>query len=150
MEKKVERKKQNRASTYRKYWNKNRCNELTSGRALNPKKRKKKWLKENKPENGWKQCQYPQGTLGDPVIRKQTSTDQPDNMMNERVSLLGTHINRDSQKEKSYPILEQMSNSKLSEMITPKQRREKGQCQIHDSPVNSQVIWNDNTQAKIP
>lgn len=32
----------------------------------------------------------------------------------------------------------------------PKQRREKGQCQIHDSPVNSQVIWNDNTQAKIP
>lgn len=74
------------------------------------------------------------------MIRKQTSTDQPDNTMNERVSLLGTHINRDSQKEKSYPILEQMSNSKLSEMITPKQRREKGQCQIHDSPVNSQVI----------
>lgn len=80
MEKKVERKQQNRASTYRKYWNKNRCNELTSGRALNPKKRKKKWLKENKPENGWKQCQYPQGTLDDPVIRKQTSTDRSSDM----------------------------------------------------------------------
>lgn len=27
------------------------------------------------PENGWTQCQNPAGTLDDPVIEKQTSTD---------------------------------------------------------------------------